>query len=245
MPKIFMQTDAFFETSVPGVYAIGDVATFPLKMYNELRRVEHVDHSRKSAEQAVKVWLSFIISWLQSSNLVSVARKAFNLDQNSIIQYCGRIQALCELSWLCVKFSPRVKCLNPQSSVNLSPLISGNQGQRVWWTSSGVWLPAILLLPIIRPGVAILWWQRWWNHPVWRQWPHLQQAQVRLVLDQGRQGLGRLPGRRVTGREQGHCQGGENPAAGRQPRGAQEGGPPVRQQDLRRSPFHVHFRVII
>jgi monodehydroascorbate reductase (NADH) len=50
-----MQTDAFFETSVPGVYAIGDVATFPLKMYNELRRVEHVDHARKSAEQAVKV----------------------------------------------------------------------------------------------------------------------------------------------------------------------------------------------
>jgi monodehydroascorbate reductase (NADH) len=62
-----MQTDAFFETSVPGVYAIGDVATFPLKMYNELRRVEHVDHSRKSAEQAVKVRLShFFISNLSS-----------------------------------------------------------------------------------------------------------------------------------------------------------------------------------
>jgi hypothetical protein len=58
MPKHFTQTDAFFETSVPGVYAIGDVATFPMKMYNELRRVEHVDHSRKSAEQAVKVRLS-------------------------------------------------------------------------------------------------------------------------------------------------------------------------------------------
>jgi thioredoxin reductase len=58
MPKHFTLTDAFFETSVPGVYAIGDVATFPMKMYNELRRVEHVDHSRKSAEQAVKVRLS-------------------------------------------------------------------------------------------------------------------------------------------------------------------------------------------
>lgn len=34
---------------------MGDVATFPLKLYNELRRVEHVDHARKSAEQAVKV----------------------------------------------------------------------------------------------------------------------------------------------------------------------------------------------
>lgn len=50
-----LQTDSFFKTSVDGVYAVGDVATFPMKMYNDIRRVEHVDHARKSAEQAVKV----------------------------------------------------------------------------------------------------------------------------------------------------------------------------------------------
>ncbi|XP_020260315.1 monodehydroascorbate reductase-like [Asparagus officinalis] len=49
-----IKTDGFFKTNVSGVYAVGDVATFPMKMYNEIRRVEHVDHSRKSAEQAVK-----------------------------------------------------------------------------------------------------------------------------------------------------------------------------------------------
>ncbi|KAM7531615.1 hypothetical protein LguiB_035025 [Lonicera macranthoides] len=49
-----IKTDEFFKTSVPDVYAVGDVATFPMKLYNEIRRVEHVDHSRKSAEQAVK-----------------------------------------------------------------------------------------------------------------------------------------------------------------------------------------------
>ncbi|KAE9585400.1 hypothetical protein Lal_00017822 [Lupinus albus] len=49
-----IKTDSFFKTSIPYVYAVGDVATFPLKLYGELRRVEHVDHSRKSAEQAVK-----------------------------------------------------------------------------------------------------------------------------------------------------------------------------------------------
>ncbi|KAF2307601.1 hypothetical protein GH714_030099 [Hevea brasiliensis] len=49
-----IKTDTFFRTSVPDVYAIGDVATFPLKLYNEIRRVEHVDHARKSAEQAVQ-----------------------------------------------------------------------------------------------------------------------------------------------------------------------------------------------
>lgn len=59
--SFYLQTDAFFKTSVPDVYAVGDVATFPLKMYNDIRRVEHVDHSRKSAEQAVKVCDSFLM----------------------------------------------------------------------------------------------------------------------------------------------------------------------------------------
>ncbi|WOL18546.1 monodehydroascorbate reductase-like [Canna indica] len=49
-----IKTDTFFQTSVPGVYAVGDVATFPMKIYKDMRRVEHVDHARKSAEQAVK-----------------------------------------------------------------------------------------------------------------------------------------------------------------------------------------------
>ncbi|XP_057974082.1 monodehydroascorbate reductase-like [Malania oleifera] len=49
-----LKTDAFFKTSVSDVYAVGDVATFPMKLYNEIRRVEHVDHARKSAEHAVK-----------------------------------------------------------------------------------------------------------------------------------------------------------------------------------------------
>ncbi|CAI9097789.1 OLC1v1034280C1 [Oldenlandia corymbosa var. corymbosa] len=49
-----IKTDGFFKTNLPDVYAVGDVATFPLKLYNEIRRVEHVDHARKSAEQAVK-----------------------------------------------------------------------------------------------------------------------------------------------------------------------------------------------
>ncbi|CAK9159575.1 unnamed protein product [Ilex paraguariensis] len=49
-----IKTDGFMKTSVPDVYAVGDVVTFPLKLYNDIRRVEHVDHARKSAEQAVK-----------------------------------------------------------------------------------------------------------------------------------------------------------------------------------------------
>ncbi|KAH9602474.1 hypothetical protein KSS87_014857, partial [Heliosperma pusillum] len=40
-----IKTDAFFKTSVPDVYAVGDVATFPMKLYGEARRVEHVDHA--------------------------------------------------------------------------------------------------------------------------------------------------------------------------------------------------------
>eukprot|EP00252_Welwitschia_mirabilis_P014249 TRINITY_DN31349_c0_g1_i1.p1 TRINITY_DN31349_c0_g1~~TRINITY_DN31349_c0_g1_i1.p1 ORF type:complete len:435 (-),score=121.38 TRINITY_DN31349_c0_g1_i1:287-1591(-) len=49
-----IKTDGFFRTSAPDVYAVGDVATFPMKMYGDTRRVEHVDHARKSAAQAVQ-----------------------------------------------------------------------------------------------------------------------------------------------------------------------------------------------
>jgi monodehydroascorbate reductase (NADH) len=48
------KVDSTFKTSDPHVYAIGDVATFPMKMYGDSRRVEHVDHARKSAMQAVQ-----------------------------------------------------------------------------------------------------------------------------------------------------------------------------------------------
>jgi monodehydroascorbate reductase (NADH) len=47
--------DGQMKTSVDGVYAIGDIATFPLKMYGgRPARVEHVGHARSSAAQAVR-----------------------------------------------------------------------------------------------------------------------------------------------------------------------------------------------
>lgn len=39
------------------VYAVGDVATFPVPMYSDIRRLEHVDHARKSAAHAVQAIL--------------------------------------------------------------------------------------------------------------------------------------------------------------------------------------------
>ncbi|XP_031277980.1 monodehydroascorbate reductase, seedling isozyme-like [Pistacia vera] len=51
-----IKTDAFFSTSVPDVYAVGDVTSFPSKLYGNERILRYpvVDHARKSAEQAVK-----------------------------------------------------------------------------------------------------------------------------------------------------------------------------------------------
>lgn len=46
--------DGQFRTSTPGIWAIGDVATFPLKLYGRTTRVEHVDHARKSARHCVE-----------------------------------------------------------------------------------------------------------------------------------------------------------------------------------------------
>eukprot|EP00898_Chlorokybus_atmophyticus_P006808 jgi/Chlat1/7128/Chrsp57S06804 len=50
--------DSNMRTSIPNIYAVGDVAAFPLKLKGgELTRVEHVDHARKSAVQAVSAIL--------------------------------------------------------------------------------------------------------------------------------------------------------------------------------------------
>jgi monodehydroascorbate reductase (NADH) len=40
------------------IYAVGDVAAFPVPMYNDVRRLEHVDHARKSAAHAVQAILT-------------------------------------------------------------------------------------------------------------------------------------------------------------------------------------------
>ncbi|KAH9719414.1 Monodehydroascorbate reductase [Citrus sinensis] len=53
-----IQVDGQFRTRMPGIFAIGDVAAFPLKMYDRIARVEHVDHARRSAQHCVKALLS-------------------------------------------------------------------------------------------------------------------------------------------------------------------------------------------
>ncbi|RLN04284.1 uncharacterized protein C2845_PM13G03030 [Panicum miliaceum] len=58
-PKVGgIEVDSLFRTSVPGIFAIGDVAAFPLKMYDRIARVEHVDHARKSAHHCVETLLT-------------------------------------------------------------------------------------------------------------------------------------------------------------------------------------------
>lgn len=41
------------QSSNSSVYAVGDVAAFPVKLFSEIRRLEHVDSARKSARHAV------------------------------------------------------------------------------------------------------------------------------------------------------------------------------------------------
>ncbi|CAK7335604.1 unnamed protein product [Dovyalis caffra] len=53
-----IQVDGQFRTGTPGIFAIGDVAAFPLKMYNRMARVEHVDHARRSAQHCVESLLT-------------------------------------------------------------------------------------------------------------------------------------------------------------------------------------------
>nr|ACP43575.1 chloroplast monodehyroascorbate reductase [Avicennia marina] len=53
-----IEVDGQFRTNIPGIFAIGDVAAFPLKIYNRSARVEHVDHARRSAQHCVKSLLT-------------------------------------------------------------------------------------------------------------------------------------------------------------------------------------------
>ncbi|XP_059276265.1 monodehydroascorbate reductase, chloroplastic/mitochondrial [Lycium ferocissimum] len=53
-----IEVDGQFRTNIPGIFAIGDVAAFPLKIYNRIARVEHVDHARKSAQHCIKSLLT-------------------------------------------------------------------------------------------------------------------------------------------------------------------------------------------
>lgn len=41
------------QTSNSSVYAVGDVAAFPVKLFGEIRRLEHVDSARRTARHAV------------------------------------------------------------------------------------------------------------------------------------------------------------------------------------------------
>jgi monodehydroascorbate reductase (NADH) len=51
--------DCTLKTSVDGVYAVGDIATFPLKMYGgRPTRVEHVTNARMTAAHAVRAAVS-------------------------------------------------------------------------------------------------------------------------------------------------------------------------------------------
>ncbi|CAM6121817.1 unnamed protein product [Calypogeia fissa] len=46
------------QTSNSSVYAVGDVVSFPIKMYGDYRKLEHVEHARMSAAHAVQAILA-------------------------------------------------------------------------------------------------------------------------------------------------------------------------------------------
>ncbi|KAJ0704332.1 putative monodehydroascorbate reductase (NADH) [Helianthus annuus] len=48
-----IKVNSMLQTSNSSVYAVGDVASFPVKAFGEIRRLEHVDAARKSARHAV------------------------------------------------------------------------------------------------------------------------------------------------------------------------------------------------
>lgn len=48
-----IKVNGWMQSSNSSVYAVGDVAAFPVKLFGETRRLEHVDSARKAARHAV------------------------------------------------------------------------------------------------------------------------------------------------------------------------------------------------
>ena len=53
-----VQVDGKLQTSNPDVYAIGDIAAYPLKRYNITTRQEHVANARQTGAHAVSALLA-------------------------------------------------------------------------------------------------------------------------------------------------------------------------------------------
>lgn len=53
-----IKVDGFMQTSMPDVFAAGDIVNFKVDRYAQPARVEHVVHARRSAEQAVRSMMS-------------------------------------------------------------------------------------------------------------------------------------------------------------------------------------------
>ncbi|GAB2236230.1 hypothetical protein Droror1_Dr00027969 [Drosera rotundifolia] len=53
MEKRGIKVNGRMQTSDSSVYAVGDVAAFPVKIFGQIRRLEHVDSARKSARHSV------------------------------------------------------------------------------------------------------------------------------------------------------------------------------------------------
>ena len=58
LEAMYVQVISHLQTSNPDVYAVGDLAAFPLKKYNIVTRQEHVANARASAQHAVSHILS-------------------------------------------------------------------------------------------------------------------------------------------------------------------------------------------
>lgn len=64
------QVNGFFQTSNPDVYAVGDVAAFPLlREGGKLVRQEHVTHCRSSAAHAVQHILGETMGLIESIHM--------------------------------------------------------------------------------------------------------------------------------------------------------------------------------
>ncbi|KHM99947.1 Monodehydroascorbate reductase, chloroplastic [Glycine soja] len=95
-----IQVDGQFRTSTPGIFAVGDVAAFPLKIYNRISRVEHVDHARRSAQhfgETVEIGNfdpKIATFWIESGKLKGVLLESGSPEEFQLLPKLARSQPL-------------------------------------------------------------------------------------------------------------------------------------------------------
>ncbi|OAE28083.1 hypothetical protein AXG93_4577s1150 [Marchantia polymorpha subsp. ruderalis] len=123
-----IEVDGMFNTSSPGVYAIGDVAAFPLKIYDRRTRVEHVDHARLLDAQSGVTTVDSSVGFMFTDMKVGECVEVGNFDPKYAAFWIesGRVKGVFLESGSAEEFALLPKLARQQPAIDIPALKSAD-----------------------------------------------------------------------------------------------------------------------